>query len=622
MSATPAPHHPPLISFGSSQNRVIRAVTSWVTSPIMRLLKIDACNDLEAKVARTATPETFFRRTLELLDCKYEVSESDLERIPAQGPVVVVSNHPLGGLDGIILGDLLRRRRPDVKLMANYLLAKVKYAAHHMIFVDPFPKSKPSAQNIGPLRDSLKHLKQGGLLGIFPGNRVSHYRHDRREVADQDWVSHIGALIRRSGATVVPIYIDANNSRFFSYAGMLHPLLRTLLLPREFIRRGTSGEPVPIRVGTPIPSVRLRRFETDQEMMTFLRSSTYMLSNRPKGDEPVVGQPLPSHAVPPVAPPLASETVEAELHALPPECCLVKVGDFEVYMGRYQQMPSVMHEIGRGREISFRVAGGGTLQPLDLSPQDEYYHHLLLWHKKDRVVVGAYRIGLADEILAKHGPEGLISSGLFEFKPEFIRRLNPGLELGRSYILPEYQRSYNSLLLLWSGILAFIAVNPQYKTIFGSVGVSQGNEYCAASRTLIVNFMRSQHGNPELSVEMQSNSPFEGVEFNGLTKEEISRLVTNIEDVSTLVTGLESDGKGIPVLIKHYTRMNAKLLDFGVWKNHSNAVVGFLIADLTTADSKFLRRYMGDDGYQTFRAFHGMEAPKKKRRSVQELETA
>ena len=601
----PEENHRPLVDLSKIQHPILRMVNAVLGAPLKRWLRIDEVNQLEADVARLAEPDTFFRTTLDLLGGRYEVTEADLLRIPAKGPVVVVSNHPLGGLDGIILGDLLRQRRADVKLMANRLLARVRHAEHHMIFVDPFARDTPAAHNIAPLRQSLKHLKEGGLLGVFPGNQVSHYRRESGEVADPPWVSHIAALVRRSGATVVPIYIEAKNSWLFERIGLIHPLLRTLLLPREFIKRGTSREPVRVTVGAALPSTRLKRFESDEEMMRFLRMSAYMLKNRPPALKRAATA-SPSVRQQPVATALPPEALERDLAALPVENLLLRQGDFEVYIGRYAQLPSVMQEIGRGREVSFRFAGGGTGEALDLAEADQYYHHLFVWSKRDRAVIGAYRLGLADEIIASRGPAGLISSGLFEFKPAFVARLNPGLELGRSYVLPEYQRSYSSLLLLWGGILAFITRHPKYRMIFGSVGVSQGDEYCAASRSLIVDYMRREHGQPELALELHSRSPFAGMSFGPLVKEDISTLVKDVDDVSALVSGLERDGKGVPILIKHYIRMNAKLIDFGVWKSHSNAVVAFLMADLVTADPKFLRRYMGEEGYRSFMAFHGV----------------
>jgi putative hemolysin len=599
----------PLVDLSQINHPLLRWLYPVLGPVLCRFLRVDEVNQLESDVTRYGTPESFFRTTLDLLGCRYELSEADLLRIPAKGPVVVVSNHPLGGLDGIILGDLLQRRRGDVKLMANFLLKRVRYAGAHMIFVDPFAKETPAVRNIAPLRESLRHLKGGGLLGVFPGNQVSHYRRDTGEVSDPEWVTHIAALVRRSGAAVVPLYLEARNSWLFERIGLIHPLLRTLLLTREFIKRGTSREPVRVNVGVVIPSARLKRFEKDAEMIGFLRMSCYMLKNRPvvvprhrsQAKVPVAISP----AQVPLAKRLSPDDLEQDIAALPESGCLLSQGDFDVFMGRYEELPHVMQEIGRGREESFRFAGGGTGSALDLAEADKIYHHLFVWSRRDRAVVGAYRLGLADEIIVRHGSKGLVSSALFEFKSSFLERLNPGLELGRSYVLPEYQRSYSSLLLLWGGILTFISRNPKYRMVFGSVGVSQGDEYCAASRTLIVDYMRREHGWPELAVELESLSPFAGVAFDPIQKEDVSRLVKDVDDVSALVSGLERDGKGVPILIKHYIRMNAKLIDFGVWKDHGNAVVGFLLVDLVTADTKFLRRYMGETGYRDFMAYHG-----------------
>lgn len=601
----PAENQRPLVDLSQIQHPLLRVLNFVAGAPLRRMLKIDEINRLEKEMVRLAEPQTFFRTSLDLLGCRYEVAEADLLRIPARGPVVVVANHPLGGLDGIILGDLLSQRRSDVRLMANRLLARVPLAGHHMIFVDPFAKDQPAAHNIAPLRQSLKHLKEGGLLGVFPGNQVSHYRRETGEVSDPPWVPHIAALVRRSGATVVPVFIEARNSWLFERIGMIHPLLRTLLLPREFIKRAASREPVRVTIGTALPYTRLKRFESDEEMIRFLRMSAYMLKNRPPALKRG-SQTAPVARQQPVAEPPPPEVLERDMAALPVENLLLRQGDFEVYIGRYAQLPNVMREIGRGREVSFRFAGGGTGEALDLAEADQYYQHLFVWSKRDRAVIGAYRLGLADEIIAARGPAGLISSGLFEFKPAFVARLNPGLELGRSYVLPEYQRSYSSLLLLWGGILAFIARHPRYRVIFGSVGVSQGDEYCPASRSLIVDYMRREHGQPEWALELQSRAPFSGMRFGRLFKDDISALVKDVDDVSALVSGLERDGKGVPILIKHYIRMNAKLIDFGVWKSHSNAVVAFLMADLVTADPKFLRRYMGEQGYRDFMAYHGL----------------
>ncbi|MCB1227248.1 MAG: lysophospholipid acyltransferase family protein [Verrucomicrobiales bacterium] len=601
-----SPADPPLVDLSKVNHPLARLLMPVAGPLIRRLLKIDDLNAYYAGVAARATPETIFDVSLEDLGCRYEVSESDLGRIPLTGPVVVVANHPLGGLDGIVLGQLLLRRRPDAKLMANYLLKRVRHLDRHMIFVDPFAHDKPTAQNIAPLRESLKHLKGGGLLGVFPGNRVSHFQKERGEICDTDWVPHVAALIRKSGATVVPIFINDQNSDFFCAVGAWHSALRTALLPREYLNRGRSGVPIEVRVGTPIPAARLARFASDEARIGYLRTATYILRHRPKmtGDSSKRG--LPAHFKP-LAEKLPPEQLEADLAALPAEAKLYSQGDCDVYVASQSQIPHLIHEIGRGREESFRFAGGGTGEPEDLAAADAYYDHLFVWNRKDRAVVGAYRLGRADEILAEHGPEGLVCNGLFDFDEPLLERFRKmGLELGRSYIIPAYMRSYSSLILLWSGILAFIGKNPRYRQLFGSVGISQGDEYCAASRALIVNYLRTHHSEAETAAWVHSKSPLPGSQFGAAETADLLRDVHDIDDVNQLVSSLEPSGKGVPVLIRHYLRMNARLVSFGVWTAHSRAVVAFMVHALETADARLLRRYMDPAAYQRFLEFHGL----------------
>ncbi|HYJ06627.1 MAG TPA: lysophospholipid acyltransferase family protein, partial [Chthoniobacterales bacterium] len=308
-----------LIDLTRVRHPILRFLMPVLGPVINRFLAIKEANDVHDEVARTATGDTFFSRTLEVLGCKYEVSDSDLARIPVIGPVVVVSNHPFGGLDGVILGDLLRKRRSDVKVMANFVLREVTHADAHMIFVDGFTRGRPASRNIAPLREAIRHLKAGGVLAAFPGNKVSHYQRERGEITDPEWVPHIAGLIRRAGASVVPVFIEGRNSRLFQIAGRIHPILRTVLLPREFVQRGRTGDPIRVHVGATIPSTRLKRFETDEEMIRFLRLHTYFLGNRPKEDS----APPPDDFIArqksaePVAAPLPAGELAADVAALP-----------------------------------------------------------------------------------------------------------------------------------------------------------------------------------------------------------------------------------------------------------------------------------------------------------------
>ena len=272
---------PPLLDLDAIPNPALKAALAIAGPFLKRWLAVDDLNDVHHQLVEQGSSETLFPRLLEILGCRYEVSDSDLAHIPESGPVVVVSNHPLGGLDGIILGALLQRRRRDSRLMANFLLKKVKYADDHMFFVDPFPREEAMRANLIGLRDCLRHLKRGGLLGVFPSNSVSHFQWNRKQICDPDWVPNVASLIRRSEATVVPIFIEGGNSVLFNIAGTIHPLLRTIMLPRELIKRARAPEPVKLHVGTPVPFSEVKDFDQDDEMMSFLRTATYVMGNPP-----------------------------------------------------------------------------------------------------------------------------------------------------------------------------------------------------------------------------------------------------------------------------------------------------------------------------------------------------
>lgn len=278
---------------------------------------------------------------------------------------------------------------------------------------------------------------------------------------------------------------------------------------------------------------------------------------------------------------------------------LTSQGSLEVYLGTAQQMPNVMHEIGRLREISFRAVGEGTGKALDLDEFDPHYLHLILWDKEKRCIAGAYRLGCTDKIFAERGPKGVLSASFFEFEQPFIDYLNPGLELGRAFVAHSHQKSIFALSLLWKGILRFVAENPRYSKLFGMISIS--NDYTQISQDLIVKYLRKSHLNSTVSKWVKPRNPFKEIPSN---YDDISPILANIEKVAAKVSESEKDGKTIPVLLRQYLKLNATLLEFNVDPDFEYSLDALVLVDLHEAPGVVLTRYMGKEAYLKFKATH------------------
>jgi putative hemolysin len=297
-----------------------------------------------------------------------------------------------------------------------------------------------------------------------------------------------------------------------------------------------------------------------------------------------------------IAEPAEKSALISEINQFSDSDLLARQGSLEVYLGTAQQMPNIIHEIGRLREISFRAVGEGTGKPLDLDKFDTYYLHLILWDKDQHCIAGAYRLGCTDHIFANYGSKGIISSSSFEFEQPFIDFLNPGLELGRAFVAPSHQKSIFALALLWKGITHFVAENPRYSKLFGMVSIS--NNYTRISQDIIVKYLRKSHLNDTVSKWVKPTNPFKEIPTHFA---DISFNLTNVEQVAAKVSESEKDGKTIPVLLRQYLKMNATLLEFNVDADFENCLDALVLVDLHEAPAVMLTRYMGKEAYLRYR---------------------
>jgi putative hemolysin len=319
---------------------------------------------------------------------------------------------------------------------------------------------------------------------------------------------------------------------------------------------------------------------------------------------PYRGSPAPADAAAAaLAPAVPPETLRAELAALSPEDRLVDRGRFQVYCVRARQIPAGLPEIGRLRELTFRAAGEGTGRPSDLDVFDSFYLHLFVWDAKASAIVGAYRLGLVDEILARHGKRGLYTHSLFRYGTRLLEALNPAIELGRSFVRAEYQRSFAPLMLLWSGIGRFLERAPQYAILFGAVSIS--GRYAAASRQLIVDYLSAHRADARLARHVRPRRPFRGPR----TPAGPAALSASggIDELSRRIAQIEPDHKGVPVLLRQYLQLGGRLLGFHLDRDFANTVDGLIVVDVRQVDEAVLARYMGERGAAAFRAYHARD---------------
>jgi putative hemolysin len=262
----------------------------------------------------------------------------------------------------------------------------------------------------------------------------------------------------------------------------------------------------------------------------------------------------------------------------------------------------LLREVGRLREVTFRQAGEGTGKCFDLDRFDRYYWHLLLWNKTKRELVGAYRAGNTADILPRYGVRGLYTSTLFRYDARVFEKMGPALELGRSFIRPEYQRQYAPLLLLWKGIARLVALHPELPVLFGAVSIS--NDYSRASREMIYRFFESRMQQDELCGMIEPRRPFRPARLRPWDCRAMNHALRHIEDLSQPITDVESDGKGLPILLRQYAKIGGRLLGFNVDRKFSNVLDGLVVVDLRQTETTVLERYMGREAAGRFRDHH------------------
>jgi len=554
---------------------------------MMRILKISKANEVYDRNKHLSDLE-FLDAILDEFQVRFEIPEEDLKRLPKDGAYVTISNHPLGGIDGILLLKFMVEQRPDFKIMGNFLLHRIEPLKPYVMAVNPFEERKDVKSSIGGFKQALSHLRSGSPLGIFPAGEVSTLK-DEELVIDRPWEEAAMKLIKKAELPVVPIYFHGKNSRFFYRLSQLSDTLRTAKLPSELLTQ--KNRVIKVRIGNPINVKAQQEHENIADFTEFLRRKTYMLARTFEKKSLLSTLPRSlkvSREPQKIAKSVDADWIEKEVNQLRENNRrLTHSKNFEVFLAPASDIPNILKELGRLREITFRAVGEGTNEPSDLDRYDAHYHHLFLWDQEAKTIAGAYRMGMGSQILPEFGIDGFYTQSLFRFEPELHKMMGESIEMGRAFVIKEYQQKPMPLFLLWKGIIHTTLRYPEHKFLIGGVTIS--NQFSNFSKSLMIEFMRSHYYDPYIAQYIRPKKEFK-VKLKDADKEFVfDEAEADLNKLDKLIEEMETGNLRVPVLIKKYIKQNAKVVAFNVDPLFNDAIDGLMyirIADLPESTVK------------------------------------
>ncbi len=543
---------------------------------LMYILRFNKLNKIYEQIASKKGIE-FIDEIIHVLEFKIEFEKNELKKIPATGPLIVVANHPFGGFDGLLLIKYLSQVRPDVKVIGNFLMQKVDPVSEYFISDNPFNNSDPDIpeKECKGTREAVSHLQNGGVLCFFPAGDLSTYG-TFDSITDQVWQFPMVKFVKKARVPVVPAYFQGTNSRLFHFFAKIHPSLRQVRLPSEILSK--KHKTIKLRIGTPIKVEDQDKFCDVYQFGRFIRAKTYSMESPIEVKRFFNYNLKPQHKPETIIEPVAAEKILAEIQKIKTDFTLFNLKNYTAFCAPSEEIPNILTEIGRLREITFRQVGEGTNRSIDIDEFDLYYHQMFIWDEEEKRIVGAYRIGKGKDILEQYGKRGFYLQSLFRISDDFKPVLNESLELGRSFVIKEYQRKPMPLFLLWKGILYFLLKNPEYRYLIGPVSIS--NNYSKISKDLIIRFIMQNHLNWKMAQFVKPRNSYKFKSDNA----DINILMENMErDINRLdkaIGDLDELNSGLPVLLKKYIKLNAKIIAFNVDPKFNNCLDGLIVLDV------------------------------------------
>jgi len=541
---------------------------------LMHLLRFNQINKLYDNISDKTGIESI-DGIIKYLNVTLDFDENDLKKLPANGSFITVSNHPYGGIDGILLIKLLSMARSDHKVIANFLLKKVEPISEYFLAVNPFENIPGAASSIGGLKTALDHLNNGGVLSFFPAGEVST-SYTSKVITDREWLISALRFIKRARVPIVPIYFHGSNSRLFHLLGRIHPAFRTAKLPSELLNK--KDKTIKIRIGNPISVKEQDKFSDIHQLGRYLRSKTYCLDSgievKRFFNYSIKSQPQPE----PIVDPQPADLIINEIAGLRKDYHLFTIKNYSVFCVPSSRIPVTMNELGRLREITFREVGEGTNQSTDIDEFDLYYNQLIIWDNEGQQIVGGYRIGKGHEIYDQFGIKGFYTQSLFKMKKGFEETLKQSLELGRSFIVKDYQRKPLPLFLLWKGILYFLLKNPEYRFLIGPVSIS--NTYSGISKELIIRYIMANYFDYKRAAFVKPRNRFKVTTDDENLNVALENMTPDLHSLDKFIGDIDQYNSGLPILLKKYLGLNAKIAAFNVDPKFNDCIDGLLVLDI------------------------------------------
>jgi putative hemolysin len=541
---------------------------------LMTLLQLDKLNKIYSEIGQVEGME-FLDAIISRFGIRFELNEEEINRIPSAGPFITISNHPFGGIDGLILLKIICQRRPDFKMMGNFLLQRIEPIKSYIIPVNPFEDYKQASSSYKGLKSGMNHLNTMHPIGIFPAGEVSSFNPNVEGISDRQWQTSVIKFIKNAEIPVVPVYFQGTNSWLFHALGRIHPVLRTIKLPSELMNK--NKKIIHVRIGKPISLKDQQEFTEPARYGRFLRAKTYALGSslevkkffipaapRVKREEIIID-------------PVPLDKLESELRAIREDFLLFNASGFHVYCAPPVRIPGILAELGRLREITFREIGEGTNKKIDVDEFDIHYYQLFVWDSSEKKIVGGYRVGKGADILREYGSGGFYIRSLFKIDKEFNTVLKESIELGRSFIIKEYQRKPMPLFFLWKGILYFLVKNPKYRYLIGPVSIS--NRFSNFSKNVMVGFIRKNYYNQGFARYVKPRNKFKLAPITNVDMEILYEITRNINKLDQLISDIETNYR-MPVLLKKYLQLNGKIIGFNIDPKFNECLDGLIILDV------------------------------------------